>query len=98
MKIDAGIDLLIGTNASKVLEPWEVVDSQGDGPYAVRTLLGWVIYSPLRGDNIRDENGCPVTNETKRFRTFVANRISFVRDTNENPADEASRGLTANRF
>lgn len=50
-----------------------------------------------------------INNETKRFRTFVANRISFVRDTTdvsqwryvntkENPADEASRGLTANRF
>lgn len=50
-----------------------------------------------------------INNETKRFRTFVANRISFVRDitdvsqwryisTKENPADEASRGLTANRF
>lgn len=48
-EIDAGIDLLIGINASKVLEPWEVVNSQGDGPYAVRTLLGWVIYGPLRG-------------------------------------------------
>ncbi|XDV14268.1 hypothetical protein PO909_002442 [Leuciscus waleckii] len=50
-KIDGGIDLLIGTNASKVLEPWEVVNSQGNGPHAVRTLLGWVIYGPLRGDN-----------------------------------------------
>lgn len=59
-EIESDIDLLTGTNASKVLEPWEVVNSQGDGPYAVRTLLGWVIYGPLRGDNdIRDENGRP---------------------------------------
>lgn len=58
-EINSGIDLLVGTNASKVLEPWELVNSQGDGPYAVRTLLGWVIYGPLRGDNIRDENGRP---------------------------------------
>lgn len=50
-EINSDIDLLIGTNASKVLEPWELVNSQGDGPYAVRTLLGWVIYGPLRGDN-----------------------------------------------
>ncbi|XP_034151514.1 uncharacterized protein LOC117595338 [Esox lucius] len=69
-EIDAGIDLLIGTNASKVLEPWEVVNSQGDGPYAVRTLLGWVIYGPLRVDNdVRDENGCPVA---------AVNRMSIV--------------------
>jgi len=50
-----------------------------------------------------------INNETKRFRTFVANRISFVRDatdvsqwryvsTKENSADEASSELTANRF
>lgn len=38
-EIDAGIELLIGTNSAKVLEPWEVVNSQRDGPYAVRTLL-----------------------------------------------------------
>lgn len=69
-EIDSGIDLLIGTNASKVLEPWELVNSQGDGPYAVRTLLGWVIYGPLRGDkSIRDENGCPAA---------AVNRISIV--------------------
>lgn len=50
-----------------------------------------------------------INNETKRFQTFVANTISFVRDatdasqwryvnTKENPADEASRGITADRF
>lgn len=69
--IDSGIDLLIGKNASKVLEPWELVNSQGDGPYAVRTLLGWVIYGPQRGDNdIRDEIGCPAA--------AAVNRISIV--------------------
>lgn len=30
--IRADIDLLIGTNASKLMEPWEVVKSHGDGP------------------------------------------------------------------
>ncbi|XP_030609336.1 uncharacterized protein LOC115796980 [Archocentrus centrarchus] len=45
-----------------------------------------------------------IQNETKRFHTFVANRISFIReataisqwryiDTRQNPADEASRGV-----
>lgn len=41
-QIQAEVELLIGTNASKLLEPWEVVNSQGEGPYAIRTLLGWV--------------------------------------------------------
>ncbi|XP_028314842.1 uncharacterized protein LOC114470696 [Gouania willdenowi] len=69
-EIDSGIDLLIGTNNSKVSEPWELVNSKGDGPYAARTLLGWVIYGPLRGDNIiRDPNGAAAAS---------VNRISIV--------------------
>lgn len=39
-----------------------MVNSQGDGPYTVRTLLGWVIYGPLREeDGITEENDCPAT-------------------------------------
>ncbi|KAK0148510.1 hypothetical protein N1851_011164 [Merluccius polli] len=48
-KLDAEVELLIGTNAPKLLEPSEVINSHGDGPYAVRTLLGWVVNGPLRG-------------------------------------------------
>ncbi|XP_053274096.1 uncharacterized protein LOC128436341 [Pleuronectes platessa] len=50
-----------------------------------------------------------ICNETRRFQTFVANRVSFIRgasDTDqwryvcskENPADDASRGMTADNF
>ncbi len=45
--IDAGVGLLIGVNAPKALEPWRVINSEGSGPYAVKTLLGWVINGPL---------------------------------------------------
>ncbi|XP_062420786.1 BICD family-like cargo adapter 1 [Pungitius pungitius] len=58
--IPADVDLLIGANASKVMEPWEVKNSDGEGPYAVRTLLGWVVNGPLQGSK---DNGntieCP---------------------------------------
>lgn len=47
-EIDGNIELLIGTNASKVIEPWEIINSQGERPYAVRTLVGWVINGPLK--------------------------------------------------
>ena len=47
-EIDSDIELLIGTNASKVIEPWEIINSQGEGPYAVRPLVGWVINGPLK--------------------------------------------------
>lgn len=46
--IDSDIDLLIGTNAPKAIEPWEVINCEGEGPYAVRTVLGWSINGPLK--------------------------------------------------
>ena len=45
--IDADIDLLIGNDVPKALEPIEVLQSEDGGPYAVRTLLGWTINGPL---------------------------------------------------
>ena len=65
--IDADVELLIGTDASKVMEPWELINSQDDGPYAVRTRVGWVINGPLRGGSSRSKSGCPAV---------TANRIS----------------------
>ncbi|KAK7882611.1 hypothetical protein WMY93_028785 [Mugilogobius chulae] len=38
-KIDAKIGLLIGTNAPKAIEPWQVIASENGGPYAVKTRL-----------------------------------------------------------
>ena len=45
--IDADIELLIGSDAPKLVEPHEVQRSGDGGPYAVRTLLGWTINGPL---------------------------------------------------
>ena len=50
-----------------------------------------------------------IANESKRFHTYVANRVAFIReesspsqwryiDSKSNPADEASRGVTADVF
>lgn len=38
--IKADVDLFMGTNASKLMELWKAINSRGEGPYAVRTLLG----------------------------------------------------------
>lgn len=55
---DASVDLLIGTNASRSMEPWEVINSRGEGPYAVKTLLGWVVNGPLHGNRTKQyKNG-----------------------------------------
>ena len=41
------IDLLIGVNCLKVLEPLEVIPSQRNRPYAIRTALGWCVIGPI---------------------------------------------------
>lgn len=57
--INASIGLLIGVNAPKVLEPWRVINSRGNGPFAVKTLLGWVINGPLSHRVDRDMHDSP---------------------------------------
>lgn len=47
--IQAEIGLLIGANVPKAMEPLQVVNSVDNGPYAVRTILGWTVNRPLRG-------------------------------------------------
>jgi hypothetical protein len=54
-RLDAQVDLLIGNDNPKLLEPIEVRNSRNGGPYAVKTLLGWAINGPLGrgGSNVR---------------------------------------------
>lgn len=62
--INAGIELLIGANVPEALEPWEVIRSQNNGPYAVRTMFGWTVNGPLKGVGINGDdaaNQLPVT-------------------------------------
>lgn len=54
LEINSGVDLLIGTNVPKALEPWDVVRSQDGGPYAVKTMLGWTVNGSLRDDRKTD--------------------------------------------
>lgn len=68
--IQAEVELLIGTNASKLLEPWEVTNSRGNGTYAINTLLGWVINGSLSGHREeQSKSGYPVA---------AVNRISIM--------------------
>lgn len=48
---DAGIELLIGTNVPMALEPLQVIHSVNGGPYAIRTMLGWTVNGPLKGES-----------------------------------------------
>lgn len=62
--IDADVGLLIGNDVPKAFEPWKVINSQNDGPYAVKTILGWTVNGPIRRqDDDQQQN-------------FTVNRIS----------------------
>lgn len=55
--IDADVGLLVEVNAPKALEQWSIINSQGKGPYAVQTLLGWVVSGPHYSSTSVDKHG-----------------------------------------
>lgn len=57
---DEHIGLLIGVNVPRAMEPWKVVPSVENGPFAVKTLQGWVINGPL--DVSAQDNGFVTSN------------------------------------
>lgn len=68
-QVDADIELLVGTNAAKLMEPWKIINSRGSGPYAVKTPLGWVL------NGLMQETTC----EAKGIHSCaVVNRISVA--------------------
>lgn len=45
--VDSDIDLLIGVNVPKAMEPMDIIPSIDKGPFAMKTILGWVINGPI---------------------------------------------------
>ncbi|KAL7841314.1 hypothetical protein SRHO_G00250050 [Serrasalmus rhombeus] len=68
--VEAEVGLLIGANIPKAMEPLQVVNSVDEGPYAVRTALGWTVNGPLKGGNDGLRTRSPAV---------TANRISVAR-------------------
>lgn len=69
-QLDAEIELLIGTNAAKLMEPWKVINSRGSGPYAVKTPLGWVL------NGLMQESTCDL--KGSHACAAVVNRVSVA--------------------
>ena len=46
-EIDAEVSLLIGNDVTKALQPTEIRGSDHEGPYAMKTALGWTVNGPL---------------------------------------------------
>ena len=45
------IELLIGTNCTRALEPIKVISSRNDGPNAMKIVLSWCIVGPISYKN-----------------------------------------------
>ncbi|KAL7840982.1 hypothetical protein SRHO_G00246730 [Serrasalmus rhombeus] len=89
--IQADVELLIGTNASKLLEPWEVMNSHGEGPYAVRTLLGWVLNGSLgEGHSKPPDVDCPALNVNRISVETLEQMLKtqYEHDFNERASEE----------
>ena len=52
------VGLLIRANCTKALEPIDVIPSKNNGPYAIKTRLGWCIVSPVNGTQSRQGIHC----------------------------------------
>ena len=88
--IEEGVDLLIGTDAPKVMEPWELINSQDEGPYAVRTRVGWVINGPLRGGSNKNKSDCSAVTSNRISVEHLQEMLvkQFNHDFNERSSDE----------
>lgn len=75
---DLQVGLLIGANCPKALEPREVIPSQGAGPFAVKTLLGWSISGPTNASH--DSVCCHSEHAIICHRTLDQESYRYVAD------------------
>ena len=50
------VDLLIGVDVPKALQPCEIRRCEGGGPFAVRTVFGWTLNGPLGRSGVNGES------------------------------------------
>ena len=87
------VGLLIGNNCPKAMQPLKVIPGNEEEPFAIMYPHGWTINGPIR---LNDEGG----NTTVICHRIIQQKIkpNEVITTNINPADIASRGLSADEI
>ena len=78
-KIDACIGLLIGNDVPKALEPKEIRECTEQGPFAIWTMFGWMINSPLerKGNYLHTANFIRADDElSQQFAKFCSLKFS----------------------
>ena len=73
---DVAVELLIGADCSKAIEPLEVIPSEQGGPYAYRSILGWCVVGPIdnQSNGVVQCNRISISN-TSAQHFEVANQI-----------------------
>lgn len=86
LRIQADVELLIGTNASQMLEPWRVINTHGNGPYGIRTILVWVIKGSHRSDELCG-SGYPAAT-VHRISIKPIEKNQYTHDFNEETSED----------
>ncbi|XP_030836004.1 uncharacterized protein LOC115921870 [Strongylocentrotus purpuratus] len=47
-EINADVGILIGNNVPKAMEPLQVINSQNDGPFACKSIIGWMVFGSCK--------------------------------------------------
>jgi hypothetical protein len=56
------IGLLIGVNCPKALEPIDFITTYGNGPFALKTALGWCVAGPVYSKDVDKRNDVLICN------------------------------------
>lgn len=85
---NAEVELLIGTDTPKVMEPLEIINSKGDGLFAVRTHLGWIVNG-LLGRHDGTEIACHQTVQCNRTSIAKVEQL-LISQYNQDFSEKAS--------
>jgi hypothetical protein len=69
------VGLMIGGDCTEAIQPREVIQSEGRGPYAERSLLGWSVIGPIAKTKPTSTN-CNLTRFRIPVKDVSSNQIS----------------------
>ena len=99
MNRNSDIKLLIGANYLKVLEPQEVISSQGDDPYAFKTKFGWCVVGPISDGSYQNRFHCNrIIVKDHDTRKIAKHHFAILKDIEEGGIGDLLKKLYAANF
>lgn len=65
---------MVSMNMPRALEPLEVIWSVGNGPFAIKTVLGWTVNGPL-SQELCGRPGFPSADTANRISAVMLNEL-----------------------